>query len=268
MIYLITLNKTLKTTMENIENLIGMMDNVILNDNDKNDNHEINDISNMLSDINLNETYYETYSDTTFTKLNFEDAYLPSTIFNSVCLDDCNFSMSKSGEIIANNCSLFNINYNFIKIPKITFTSSYLQDCSFDGFDGVIIINSSIIEGGMIDGQHAKIEINSTIFNIFTFGKLLYNLTLTNCELTDCDFNFSYLENPLFINCKFKNCSFDSVSSEDGYFDACVFIECAFNGSFWASSTFSNCYFDTCEDLVPIARAKLTGTQSNNGILE
>jgi len=256
---------------QDINDIVGMMNNVILTDTTLHKNNQIENIVNamtdMISDMTLDENY-EKYTDTSFSKLNFENCYLPSTIFTSVCFDDCNFGMSKSGEIIANNCSLFKINYNFITIPKITFTSSYLQDCSFDGFDGTIIINSSVIEGGMIDGQYAKTNFNSSVFNIFTFGRLLYNLTLTNCEFTDCDFNFSYLESPLFINCKFKDCSFDSISCEDGYFDMCVFIECVFNNSIWINSIFSNCYFDTCEDLVPIMRSKLIGTKSSNGILE
>lgn len=224
----------------------------------------------MMDDLGLidESQYHEKYYNNNFKKLNFEGAYLPSTLFKTVAIEDCNFSSSHSGEIKAIDCSLFDINYNFIKIPKLTFISSYLQNCSFDGMDGELAIERSNIEGGFFDGQLARGKFNDVNFKDFTFGRTLVDLVLTNCEFIGCYFDFSDLRNPMFINCKFNDCSFEGVSSYDGYFDSCIFVRCVFNGSMWGGSTFSSCHFEICEDVVSLSYAKLIATTSTNGILE
>ena len=167
---------------------------------------DVNQIVMMMEDLDLfdESQYHEKYYDTELTKLNLEGAYLPSELFKTVALDDCNFSWCISGNIKMINCSLFNINYNFIKISKLTFISSYLQNCSFDSIDGELVIEKTSIEGGIFDGQLARGKFNNVNFKDFTFGRRLVDLVMTNCEFVGCDFDFSHLGNPMFINCKFN----------------------------------------------------------------
>lgn len=255
-----------KEPKKNMENeILEAMENMRLNDS------QLKELTTMMSNLEIkndNSRYQESYYNNCFTKLNFEGAYIPSTLFNKVVIEDCNFSSASSGDIKAIDCSLFNVNYNFIKCQKILFPSSYLQNCSFDGIEGELELENTFFESGVFDGKLARGKFNQSNFKDVIFGRNLVDLSSTNCEYINCSFDFSHMTTPIFINCKFNNCSFEGVSCYDGYFDSCFFINSNFNGSLWNGSTFSSCHFETCEDFISISHAKLIGTTSTNGILE